>query len=220
MEIEATMASVPYKWECLWVDDGSSDGTLALLRRMRNDDSRHKYISLTQNFGQAAALYTGFRYARGDILATLDGDGQNNPRDLPVLVERLLKSDLHMINGIRHKRKDSLTKKVSSRIANAFRNWLTREQITDVGCALRVFRRSCVNNIPYFHGMHRFLPTLIRTSGFDRIEETPVSHRNRWRGRSKYGINNRFWRGLIDTFAVRWMQSRMKFPEVRETWKT
>lgn len=219
-EIQSVLDSKPYLWECLWVDDGSSDGTLVLLRRMCARDPRHKYISLTQNFGQAAALFTGFRYARGDILATMDGDGQNDPRDIPVLVERLLHSNLHMINGIRRHRRDSLIKKASSRIANAFRNWLNRERVTDVGCALRVFRRFCVNDIPYFHGMHRFLPTLIRTIGYDRMIEMPVHHRDRWHGKTKYGINNRVWRGLIDTFVVRWMQSRMRFPEVRETWKT
>jgi len=120
-----------------------------------------------------------------------------------------------MVNGVRQKRHDSVVRKISSRIANNFRDWVTGDKITDVGCSVRVFRSKCVERIPLFKGMHRFFPTLVKIQGFASIIESPVSHRPRMRGKTKYGIQNRLWVGLADLSAVKWMQSRLVFPEIK-----
>lgn len=218
-EVDAAMASVSYAWECIWIDDGSTDTTLPELKKIHDQDqeSRHQYISLSKNFGQSAALCLGFRAASGRLLATLDGDGQNDPSDLPALVQRLVEENADMITGIRQKRRDSVIRKISSKIGNGFRNMLTGESITDVGCSIRVFKKSCAERLPSFNGMHRFLPTLIRIGGCTKIVEMPVNHRPREYGQTKYGINNRLWVGIIDTLAVRWMKARMSFADMKST---
>jgi dolichol-phosphate mannosyltransferase len=119
-----------------------------------------------------------------------------------------------MVNGVRARRHDGLVRKVSSRVANGFRNWLTSESVADVGCSMRVFRREVVQGLPSFRGMHRFLPTLVRLRG-GTFGEVPVHHRPRLHGRTKYGINNRLWVGLLDSFGVRWLQGRWVEPKVR-----
>ncbi len=216
-EVGTVMHATSWTWECLWVDDGSTDNTLSELEQINKKDPHHQFVVLARNYGQSAALHIGFRHARGEILVTLDGDGQNDPSDIPALVERLLEDGADMINGVRQRRRDTFVRKISSRIANGFRNWVTKEQVRDVGCSLRVFRHRCVKNIPVFKGMHRFLPTLVRMGGCPGIVEMPVNHRPRRYGQTKYGIHNRLWAGLIDTLAVRWMQTRMVYPEVRRS---
>jgi glycosyltransferase involved in cell wall biosynthesis len=214
-EVDAAMGPWPYTWECVWVDDGSTDNTLCEIQRINQEDNRHQYVALSQNYGQSAALHAGFCHARGDILVTLDGDGQNDPKDIPNLVEFLRDGNYDMVNGVRRKRQDNFIRKVSSRIANGFRNWLTHENITDVGCSLRAFRHECVQDITPFRGCHRFLPTLIRICGYSKIAEIAVSHRPRKYGQTSYGISNRLWVGLMDTLAVRWMQNRVVFGEIK-----
>jgi glycosyltransferase involved in cell wall biosynthesis len=213
-EIAAALERVGRPWECLWVNDGSTDGTQAVLDRLARAQPRHRVICLDGNFGQSAALAAGFARARGPVVCTLDGDGQNDPADLPGLLERLGAGDVDMVNGIRQLRRDTWTRRAGSRIANGFRNLLTGERVRDVGCSIRAFRREGVEGLPLFKGMHRFLPTLVRMKGF-RITEMPVRHRPRTRGRTKYGISNRLWVGLADTFAVCWMQRRLVWPKVR-----
>jgi glycosyltransferase involved in cell wall biosynthesis len=214
-EVEAALASTPHLWECLWVNDGSTDSTLRVLQDLAARDPRQRWLDLDRNYGQSAAMAAGFAAARGDWFATLDGDGQNDPGDLPQLLARLEQGDVDMVNGVRQKRQDSLVRKFCSRLANRFRNWLTHEQVTDVGCSLRVFRRECVLDMPVFKGMHRFFPTLVRLRGF-RITERPVNHRPRSKGKTKYGINNRLWVGIADTVAVCWMQRRFVQARVRK----
>ena len=214
-EIDAVMQPSPYSWECIWIDDGSEDNTLLEIQRFNKEDSHHQYIALSRNFGQSPALYAGFCGARGNILVTLDGDGQNDPRDIPGLVAFLEKDGYDLVNGVRRKRKDNFIRKASSRIANGFRNWLTHEHITDVGCSLRAFRHVCVQRVTPFRGFHRFLPTLIRICGYSKIAEMPVSHRPRKYGLTSYGIHNRLWVGIVDTLAVRWMQKRVVFAEIK-----
>ena len=216
-EIDAVMDVQPYRWECIWVDDGSTDSTLEEIRRFNQQDARHQYVALARNYGQSAALYTGFCHARGNVLATLDGDGQNNPADLPRMLERLLFENCDMVNGVRCQRQDRMIRRISSRIANGFRNWLTHEQVTDVGCSLRVFRRACIEKLVPFDGFHRFLPTLCRIGGCSTIIEMSVDHRPRRYGRTSYGISNRLWIGILDTLAVRWLQHRMISPRVKTT---
>lgn len=191
--------------EFLYVDDGSDDGSETVLAGLALRDERVRVLTLFANSGQSAALDAGFRAARGAIVATLDADLQNDPADLPALLAALDGADV--VNGVRAQRHDSRVRKLSSRVGNGFRNWLTAENVTDVGCSLRVMRRSFLEGVPRFDGMHRFLPTLLRMQGA-RVVELPVRHRPRRHGTSKYGIGNRLFVGLADVFAVRWMQQR------------
>ncbi|MFQ5928447.1 MAG: glycosyltransferase family 2 protein [Candidatus Methylomirabilales bacterium] len=216
-EVDKVMHDTSWSWECLWIDDGSTDRTLYKLQQINERNNHHQFIALSQNCGQSAALSVGFRFTRGKVIATLDGDGQNDPADIPPMMKKLLELNADMINGWREKRRDNVIKKLSSYIANGFRNWMTNEQVRDVGCSLRVFRHQCVENLPTFRGMHRFLPTLARMSGCSKIIEMPVRHRPRKYGLTKYGIHNRLWVGIVDTFAVRWMQFRLVYPEVKSS---
>lgn len=219
-EINMAMENVTLPWECIWIDDGSTDTTVGELKKLSACDARHRLVILARNFGQSAALSVGFQNATGDILVTLDGDGQNDPADIPRLIEKLQKHGADMVNGVRQKRHDSFVRKISSRIANNFRDWVTGDSVTDVGCSVRVFKRECVKGIPVFKGMHRFLPTLVRMQGYTHIMESLVNHRPRVRGKTKYGIQNRLWVGLADLAAVKWMQSRLVFPEVQSMTST
>ncbi len=205
LEIERALAG--RDWECLWVDDCSSDSTLAVIHELRSRETRHRAVSLAKNSGQSAALMAGFRHATGDVIGTMDSDGQNNPADLPKMLDLLAASGADLVNGRRARRRDTWVRRLSSRIANTYRNALTGESVSDVGCAIRVFRRECVRQLPPFKGMHRFLPTLIKLDGWS-IVEIPVDHRSREQGRSKYGINNRLWVGILDTFGMIWIKSR------------
>lgn len=206
-EVTAAFEATPWTWECLWVDDGSQDGTPALLESLHARDTRQQYMILDRNYGQSAALAAAFRNARGSILATLDGDLQNDPADLPILIGLLKRGEVDMVNGRRAQRCDSWLRRLSSRIANAFRKAMTQDPVSDVGCATRAFFRDCVQGLFVFRGMHRFLPTLVAMNGFKTIEQ-PVHHRPRRLGTSKYGVWNRLFVGLWDTLAVHWMLQR------------
>ena len=205
-EIRAALGSVAGGWELLVVDDGSTDGTLEVLRGLRREDGRIRLFHHERNAGQSAALATGFRKARGRILVTLDADLQNDPADIPRLLAKL-DEGWDVVSGVRVDRRDDWIRRVSSRIANAVRNWATDEAVTDVGCSLKAYRREFLDHLPLFTGMHRFLPTLVRWNGA-RLTELPVRHRPRLHGVGKYGIGNRLFRALDDLFAVRWMRTR------------
>lgn len=206
-EVTSAMSGTDWSWECLWVDDGSDDASLSILKDLCRNDSRHRYLSFERNAGQSAALCAGFQMARGEILATIDGDGQNDPSDLPRVVAMVADGGTDMANGYRARRRDTLVRKLSSRIGNGFRNLMTGKTVRDVGCSTRAFRREYVQSLPRFAGMHRFLPTLVAMQG-GRLAETPVNHRPRLRGKSKYGLHNRLWVGLADTFGVLWLRKR------------
>ena len=196
-------------FEVVLVDDGSKDNSLPLMKQLHKEyPDIIQYVSFTENNGQTAAFIAGFRASRGRLVATLDGDRQNDPSDLPCMMEKLNASDVDMVNGIRKKRQDNWIRKTSSKIGNGFRNWLTKEQVSDVGCSIRVMKRECVADIPCFNGLHRFFPTLVRMKGF-KITEIPVNHRERTLGVSKYGVLNRAFVGFHDTLAVRWMLKRV-----------
>jgi glycosyltransferase involved in cell wall biosynthesis len=204
-ELEHALGGVPGGVEFVYVDDGSGDGSAEVLASLAARDPRVRVLRLAENSGQTAAFAAGFEAARGEVIATLDADLQNDPADLPRLLAALDGADV--VNGVRVGRQDGFVRKASSRVANGFRNWATRESVTDVGCSLRVMRASYVKRTKLFRGMHRFLPTLLRLEGA-RVVELPVRHRPRRHGRSKYGIGNRLFVGLADVFAVRWMQKR------------
>jgi dolichol-phosphate mannosyltransferase len=204
-EVAAALASLPGGFECVYVDDGSRDGTGDVLAKLAANDACVRVVRFAENRGQTAALAAGFAAARGEVIATLDGDGQNDPADLPRLLAALAHADV--VNGVRANRQDTWLRRLSSRIANAFRNWATGERVADVGCSLRVMRASYLRRVKLYRGLHRFLPTLLRMEGA-RLVELPVSHRPRRAGVSKYGIGNRLFVGLADLMAVRWMMKR------------
>jgi glycosyltransferase involved in cell wall biosynthesis len=163
-------------------------------------------VELDGNHGQSAALDAGFRVVRAPVTVTLDADLQNDPADILMLLEQL-RPGVDVVNGVRVKRRDPRTKLLSSRIANAVRNWLLGESITDVGCSLRVMRTSFIKRVKLYRGLHRFLPTLLAIEGA-RMIEVPVSHRPRRYGTSKYGVRDRLFVGLVDLMAVYWMKRR------------
>ena len=213
VELRDALEGLGVSWEVLFVDDGSSDGSLEEMNNFRAENRGVRIIRHRRNLGQSAAIATGFRMARGEVIATMDADLQNDPADLPLLLEKLNGTDV--VIGWGSERKDTLVKKISSRIANGVRNWMTAEKIHDTGCSLKVFRRKFVRRTKMFDGMHRFLPTLMKLEGA-RVEEVKVRHRPRKHGVSKYGLANRLLGPLQDLLAVRWMQKRHISDEAEE----
>ncbi len=189
--------------EILFVDDGSQDSTLELLKEAQQSDSRIRIAHFRKNLGQTAAMAAGFRLAQGGAIATLDADLQNDPLEIPRLVSMLKEWDV--VCGIRVKRNDTWWKRVSSRVGNGFRNWVTGDNIIDTGCTLKAYRRECLEGLEFYKGMHRFLPTLIKMRGY-RVTQVPVTHHPRRAGTTKYGTWGRLVKGLADVWAVRWMK--------------
>ncbi|MDH3455341.1 MAG: glycosyltransferase [Gemmatimonadota bacterium] len=205
-EIAAALAEVPH--EVVAVDDGSTDGSLDRIRTLQHRFPALRVIVLDRRSGQSAATAAGFDAARGDVVVTLDADGQNDPRDISLVLQTLERnSAAAAVVGYRVARHDSRWKRLQSRIANTVRNLITRDRIRDIGCSLKAVRRSVWHDIPRFDGMHRFLPTLVRARG-GHVLEVPVSHRPRVYGQSKYGMRNRAWRGLVDALGVGWYRRR------------
>jgi glycosyltransferase involved in cell wall biosynthesis len=195
----------PYSAEIVIVDDGSSDGTADILQELVTKRPEVRMIRFGYNAGQTAALDAGFKWARGQVVVTLDADQQNDPGDIPHILETL--KDYDVVCGIRQCRQDTRWRRLSSKIANSIRRSVLHDDIIDIGCSLRAYRRHCLTSVKLYHGMHRFLPVLLRLEGF-RIGQLPVSHHPRRYGLSKYNARNRAWRALMDLLAVRWMQSR------------
>jgi len=199
-------------FEIVYVDDGSSDETPARLAEAKQQYAFLKVVRHDGCFGQSQAVHTGVRHAGSPLIATLDGDGQNDPADIPALLQRFdaeggSASAVLMIAGWRAKRKDTWLKRVSSKIANAVRGGLLGDATPDTGCGLKVFPRDMFLGFPAFDHMHRFLPALtIRAGG--RVVSVQVNHRPRERGQSKYGLFNRLWVGIVDIFGVMWLNRR------------
>jgi glycosyltransferase involved in cell wall biosynthesis len=200
-------------FEILFVDDGSTDGTGDILRRLAGEDPRVRVLRFRGNAGQTAALHAGFQRARGAVIVTMDADLQNDPHDIPKLLAALPGQDA--VCGWRVDRRDPWTKRIASRVANRVRDRFTRDGVHDTGCTLKAFRREAVQRLHLYRGMHRFLPALLQMEGF-RVTEVPVAHRPRRAGISKYGNWTRLWTGLADLFAVRWMARRRLDYEVEE----
>ncbi len=204
------------RYEIIAVDDGSTDGSLEELSRLRRDEPALRLVALNARSGQSAALVAGWAAARAQVVVMLDADGQNDPAEIPALLNRLeADSRLAAVAGYRVGRRDSRWKRTQGRIANAVRNWLTHDRIRDTGCSLKAVRRAVLGSLPRFDGMHRFLPTLIRLQGGE-VAEVPVSHRPRRSGRSKYTARNRAIRTLRDALGVRWLRRRALRYAVRE----
>lgn len=204
-EIMDSLRDLGGPFEILFVDDASTDDTVARLRAAGLPEVR--VIRHRVNAGQSAAVATGFRAAVADWVATLDGDGQNDPHDLPGMYAEARAEGVDCVTGVRACRRDTRIRKLSSKIANAFRNRITGDRVSDSGCGIRVVKKSALLEVPVFNGMHRFLPTLLRAQGYT-VQERKVNHRERTRGVSKYGVHNRLWRGIRDCYGVRWYLGR------------
>ncbi len=201
--LRIALGSWPGQAEMIFVDDGSTDDTFQRLREAQASEPRIRLARFRRNLGQTAAMAAGFRLARGTAVATIDGDLQNDPAEIPRLAAML--KDWDAVCGIRTRRQDGWWKRLSSRIGNGFRNWATGDDIVDTGCTLKVYRRECLERLELYKGMHRFLPTLLKMRGY-RVMQVPVSHHPRFSGRTKYGTWGRLVKGLGDVWAVRWMK--------------
>jgi dolichol-phosphate mannosyltransferase len=214
-EIRAALDGV-VEYEILYVDDGSDDATVAEILRLAGEIPQVRLLRHMQNFGQSAAICTGVRVARADWIATLDGDGQNDPADIPAmwrLARQAAASPPLLITGYRERRQDSWSKRCASRIANTIRGRLLRDRTPDTGCGIKLFPRSLFLDLPYFDHMHRFLPALVLRDG-GTVLSVPVNHRPRRRGISKYGVFDRLGVGIIDLLGVMWLQRRASRPRL------
>jgi len=214
-EIRAALDGTGLRYEVIIVDDGSTDGSFDALKGLRQQYPALHILAFERNAGQTAAFAAGFQAARAPVVVTLDADLQNDPADIPRLVDALRSTGATAVAGYRATRRDTAWKRLQSRIANGVRNRLNGEVIRDTGCSLKAFRTDALRTLPLFAGMHRFLPTLIKMQG-GTVTEIPVGHRPRKHGVTKYGMWNRVWRSLMDAFAVRWMQRRALRYRVRE----
>ncbi len=200
-------------YEMIFVDDGSTDRSRQLLKEMVSQHPQIRILGFKKNCGETAAGAAGLREARGEIVITIDADLQNDPKDIPTMLEYL--KDYDMVTGWRQKREDSWVKRITSRIANRVRNQLSGETIRDSGCTFRAYKRECLQDVKLYKGMHRFMPTLVKMEGF-RVIEIPIAHHPRKFGVSKYTTWNRMWRAFIDLLAVKWMRSRHIRYEIEE----
>jgi len=214
---QALSAQVP-QLEIIYVDDASSDGTAAELQRMQAEIPQLRVVRHANRSGQSTAVLSGVLHARHEWIATLDGDGQNDPADILKLLARLQQAGERaprMLAGWRTQRNDNWLRRFSSRVANGVRSKMLRDDTPDTGCGLKVFDRALFLRLPYFDHMHRFLPALVRRAGA-AVESVPVGHRPRERGRSKYGLHNRLWVGIVDLFGLMWLLRRAKLPDAQE----
>ena len=214
-EIVSSLSVLDRPYEIIVVDDASTDESAARLQGLMKDCRSLRVVRMKQRSGQSSALAAGLRHAKGQYIATLDADGQNDPADIPRMLAMVTSGSCDMVSGWRMQRQDTWLRRLSSRVANGVRNGLTREEVRDSACGHKVFKRECLEEMVYFDGMHRFLPTLVRMRGY-RVQETPVHHRPRTAGRAKYGLFNRLVRPLVDTLAIRWMQNRQIRRECEE----
>ena len=205
-------------FEALFVDDLSSDGTLAKLQALKSEVPELRVIAHDVNCGQSAAIRSGILNARGELVITLDGDGQNNPADIPKLLAQYDRAgrpaNERMVAGQREKRMDTWSKRIASRVGNGVRGWLLKDSTRDTGCGLKLFEREAFLRLPYFDHMHRFLPALMMREGYD-ISHVDVSHRERQSGTSKYTNLQRLWVSLSDLFGVIWLRNRARMPGER-----
>lgn len=212
-EVDAALGT-RLNYEIIVVDDGSQDDTP--MRLLQSASARLRVLQHASRAGQSAALKSGAQAAKGEWIATLDGDGQNDPADIWSLFQEVKANPrLWLLAGWRKQRRDSPLKKLSSRLANAVRQALLKDSTPDTGCGLKLIRREVFQALPYFDHMHRFLPALVLRAGGE-VKSVPVNHRPRRQGKSKYGVWNRLWVGIVDVLGVSWLQRRMTNTSVRE----
>ena len=212
-EIAAAIAGAG-EAEIIFIDDGSTDDTAAVLQSLKSEIPALRVIQHGRNIGQSRAIRTGVRAARSEIIVTLDGDGQNDPADIPKLLAIFRDRDaarIGMVSGVRMNRKDSAKKRFASGLANRFRRAMLHDGASDVGCGLKAFRREAFLALPYFDHIHRFLISLMLREGYD-VRYVEVGHRPRLHGKSKYGVWDRLAVGINDIFGVRWLQTRFRGP--------
>jgi dolichol-phosphate mannosyltransferase len=207
-ELRAALKSVDH--ELIFVDDGSVDQTVERIETAPNV----QVIRFQKNAGQSAAIYVGLKAARGSTLVLIDGDLQNDPADIPRLLDEIVRG-ADLVCGYREHRRDTRVKRLTSQIANAVRSRYTKDGVRDTGCTLKAMRHECVSTLIPFKGMHRFIPALVKGAGY-RLVEIPVNHRPRRFGQTKYGLGNRAVRATIDMFGVRWLLSRRLDYKIRE----
>jgi len=195
--------------EIIFVDDGSSDGTPEKLLSLKPAIPCLRVIRHRRNLGQSRAVRSGVHAARGALIVTLDGDGQNDPADIPKLLAEFqtLNVRIGLVSGVRVRRQDTFKKRLASRLANGFRRWMLNDVATDTGCGLKAFRRDAFLELPYFDHMHRYLVALMLREGYE-VRFVEVGHRPRLHGRSKYGVVDRLIVGISDMLGVRWLQMR------------
>jgi glycosyltransferase involved in cell wall biosynthesis len=208
-ELQSALAGVDH--EIVFVDDGSTDRSAEKIQRAPNV----RVLQFAKNTGQSAALYAGIRAARGKTIVMLDSDLQNDPADIPRLLEEVWRG-ADLVCGYRAKRKDTITKRLTSRIANFVRSRFTKDYVRDTGCTLKAMRSECAKALVPFKGMHRFIPALVRGAGY-RLVEIPVNHRPRRFGETKYGFGSRALRATMDMFGVRWLLSRRLDYKIRDS---
>lgn len=215
-EIIQSLSTTQYKYEIIFVDDGSKDETPQNLATLKNLYPQVNVVTHQKNYGQSAALISGAKAARNSWIVTLDGDGQNDPADIVLLCKAFEDaSQSSVILGNRKKRQDSWLRRVSSRVANRFRQKLLKDDCPDTGCSLKLFPRDIFLELPRFNHMHRYFPALFKRYHFEIIN-VPVNHRPRMHGTSKYGLNNRLWVGITDIMGVMWLMRRPCYPHSLE----
>ena len=197
-------------YEIIFVDDGSQDETVARIA----PNPRTRVLHFEKNAGQSAAIFAGLQAVRSEVAVLIDGDLQNDPADIPRLLAEISRG-ADLVCGYRAQRKDTLLKRITSRVANSVRSRFTRDGVRDTGCTLKAMRRDCIGALVPFKGMHRFIPALVKGAGY-RLVEIPVNHRPRRFGQSKYGLGNRALRATVDMFGVRWLLSRRLNYQVRD----
>ncbi|MEO6435189.1 MAG: glycosyltransferase family 2 protein [Tepidisphaeraceae bacterium] len=213
--VEGALAAVGRPFEVLIIDDGSSDATPKLLAEAMDRRPWLRVIRMARNGGQSAAFEAGFDAARGEIIATIDADLQNDPEEIPRLLPLLDEHKVDMITGWRKERQDTPFRRWQSRQANRIRNWITQETVNDSASSLKLYRAHAIKGLKLFRGAHRYFPTLVKMRGYS-VYETPVKHSPRLAGTAKYGFGNRAFVGIADLFGVRWMKKRCLRYEAKE----
>lgn len=203
--VGASLTQVGKPFEVILVDDGSTDDTPRLLREGMAKYPWLRVLRMAKNGGQSAAFEAGFEAARGQVIATIDADLQNDPEEIPRLLPMLENYD--MVTGWRKDRQDTGFRRWQSRQANRIRNWITEETVNDSASSLKIYKAHAVKGLKLFRGAHRFFPTLVKMRGYT-VREEPVKHSPRFAGTAKYGFRNRAFVGLMDLFGVRWMKKR------------
>lgn len=213
--LDAAMALVGRPFEVIVCDDGSTDRTPQLLADGMKQYPWLRVLRMAKNGGQSAAFEAGFAAARGEVIATIDADLQNDPEEIPRLVPMLDANRVDMITGWRKDRKDTAFRRWQSRQANRIRNWITQETVNDSASSLKVYRARAIKGVKLFRGAHRYFPTLVKMRGYS-VHETPVKHSPRFAGTAKYGFGNRAFVGIYDLIGVRWLKKRYHTSDAKE----